>query len=105
MEAWLPGSKVDKSINCRKIIFCMVVWDNIPGNSPGNLYAVMLLDSPSRSGPVADGGRSDTVPHVLAVGPGTCPMLLEAVGAVNTGGVTAAEAGTVRGGIAGGDHG
>ena len=65
----------------------------------------MLADSPGRSGPVVDGGRSDTLPDVLAVGSGTCPVLLEAVGAVNIGGVTAAEAGTVGGGIPGRDHG
>ena len=65
---------------------------------------MMLADSPGRSGPVVDGGRSDTVPDVLVVGPRTCPVLLEAAGAVNTGGVTMAEAGTVGGGITGGDH-
>lgn len=65
----------------------------------------MLADSPGRSGPVADGSRSDTVPDVLAVGPGTCPVLLEAVGTVNTGCVTVAEAGTVGSDITGRDHG
>ena len=83
----------------------MVLWNNIPVNFPGKLYAVMLTDSPGRSGPVADGGRSDTVPDVLAVGTRTCPVLPEAVGAVNTGGVTSAEVGTVGGDIPGGDHG
>ena len=102
MEAWLPKRRVDKSINCREIIFCMVLCDKIPGNSPDKLYTVMLADSPGRSGPVADGGRSNSIPDVFAVGPGTCP---EAVGAVNTGGFTAAEAGTVGGGIPDGDHG
>ena len=58
----------------------MVFWDNIPGNSPGKLYAVMLADC-HRSDPEAVGGRSDTVLDVLAVGPGICPALLETVGA------------------------
>ena len=83
----------------------MEVWDNIPANSPGRLYAVMLVDSPGSSGPVADGDRSDTVPCVLVVGAGTCPVLLVIVGAVNTGGITAAEADTVEGGITGVDLG
>ena len=48
----------------------MVFCDNIPGNSPGRLYAVMLVDGPGRSGPETVGGRSDTVPDVL-VGGGT----------------------------------
>ena len=81
----------------------MVFCDNIPGNSPGRLYAVMLTYGPGRSGPEAVGGRSDTVPDVL-VGGGTWTVVVETVGSVNTGDVTAAETGNVVGGNTGGDH-
>ena len=55
----------------------------------------MLANGPGRSGPEVVGDRSDTVPDVLAVGPGICHTLF---GAVSTGG---AEADTVGGDI---DH-